>query len=107
MESVSFCVLSVSGSILEGPDPNTLKTLVDQALPMLIESLKDQSVVVRDTGAWTIGRVCEILPDAVINEQFLGPLLQALVEGLNTEPRVASNVCWVCILILMVIYALL
>ena len=62
---------------------------------MLIESLKDPSVIVRDTGAWTIGRVCEILPDAVINEQFLGRLLQALVEGLDTEPRVASNVCWV------------
>lgn len=82
------------GSILEGPDPTTLKQLVDQALPMLIESLKDPSVIVRDTGAWTIGRVCEILPEAVINEQYLNPLLHALVEGLDTEPRVASNVCW-------------
>lgn len=82
------------GSILEGPDPNTLKQLVDQALPMLIESLKDPSVIVRDTGAWTIGRVCEILPDAVINEHYLNPLLLALVEGLDCEPRVASNVCW-------------
>ncbi|KAH3770842.1 importin subunit beta-1-like isoform X1 [Dreissena polymorpha] len=82
------------GSILEGPDPNTLKLLVDQALPMLIESLKDSSVIVRDTGAWTIGRVCEILPETVINDKYLNPLLMALVEGLNTEPRVASNVCW-------------
>ncbi|XP_052813839.1 importin subunit beta-1-like isoform X2 [Mya arenaria] len=82
------------GSILEGPDPNQLKLLVDQALPMLIESLKDPSVVVRDTGAWTIGRVCEILPETVINEKYLEPLLYALVDGLNTEPRVASNVCW-------------
>lgn len=82
------------GSILEGPDPNTLKQLVDQAFPMLIESLKDPSVIVRDTAAWTIGRVCEILPDAVINERYLNPLLMALVEGLEGEPRVASNVCW-------------
>ena len=62
---------------------------------MLIESLKDPSVIVRDTGAWTIGRVCEILPEAVINEKYLNPLLVALVEGLDTEPRVSSNVCWV------------
>lgn len=89
------CFRLISGSILEGPDPTTLKQLVDQALPMLIESLKDPSVIVRDTGAWTIGRVCEILPEAVINEQYLNPLLHALVEGLDTEPRVASNVCWV------------
>lgn len=85
------------GSILEGPDPATLKQLVDQALPMLIDSFKDPSVIVRDTGAWTIGRVCEILPEAVINEQYLNPLLHALVQGLETEPRVATNVCWVSI----------
>lgn len=82
------------GSVLEGPDPQKLKPLVEQALPMLIETLKDSSVMVRDTGAWTIGRICEILPDAVISEQYLNPLLTALVEGLGTEPRVASNVCW-------------
>lgn len=62
---------------------------------MLIELLKDPSVVVRDTSAWTVGRVCEVLPDAVITEQYLNPLLHALVEGLAAEPRVASNVCWV------------
>jgi len=64
---------------------------------MLIDLLKDQSIVVRDTSAWTVGRVCEILPDAVINEHYLNPLLHAMVEGLTAEPRVASNVCWVCL----------
>jgi len=82
------------GCILEGPDPSKLKPIVEQALPMLIESLKDQSVVVRDTGAWTVGRVCEILPDAVIDEKYLEGLLKALMSGLESEPRVASNVCW-------------
>jgi len=84
-----------SGSILEGPNPENLKPVVEQAMPMLIELLKDSSIVVRDTAAWTVGRVCEILPDAVINEHFLNPLLIAMVEGLNSEPRVAANVCWV------------
>jgi importin subunit beta-1 len=59
---------------------------------MLIELLKDSSVVVRDTAAWTVGRVCELLPDSVIDEKTLNPLLHALVEGLTAEPRVASNV---------------
>ena len=85
----------LSGSILEGPDINNLKPLVEQAMQMLIDLLKDPSVVVRDTAAWTVGRVCEILPDAVIAEVYLNPLLHALVEGLNAEPRVAANVCWV------------
>lgn len=82
------------GCILEGPQQESLKPLVEQALPTLIELLKDGSVVVRDTAAWTVGRVCEMLPDLVINERFLNPLLLALVEGLLAEPRVAANVCW-------------
>lgn len=82
------------GSILEGPDPQKLKPIVEHAMPMLIELLKDSSVVVRDTAAWTVGRVCELLPDSVIDEKTLNSLLHALVEGLTAEPRVASNVCW-------------
>ena len=45
--------------------------------------------------AWTVGRICEIISEAVVNEQYLNPLLHALVEGLRSEPRVATNVCWV------------
>lgn len=37
-------------------------------MSMLIELLKDVSVVVRDIVVWTVGRVCEILFDVVINE---------------------------------------
>ena len=90
-----FMYCFFTGSILEGPDPQKLKPIVEQAMPMLIELLKDSSVVVRDTAAWTVGRVCELLPDSVIDEKTLNPLLHALVEGLTAEPRVASNVCWV------------
>jgi len=82
------------GSILEGPDPAQLKPLVEQAMPMLIELMKDNSVVVKDTAAWTIGRVCELIPEAAINPASLQPLLEALVTGLASEPRVATNVCW-------------
>ncbi|KAK1877978.1 Importin subunit beta-1, partial [Dissostichus eleginoides] len=83
------------GSILEGPELNQLKPLVIQAMPTLIELMKDPSVVVRDTTAWTVGRICELLPEAAINEMYLAPLLGCLIEGLGAEPRVASNVCWV------------
>ena len=87
--------LDFAGCILEGPDPEKLKPIVEQAMPMLIELLTDGSVVVRDTGAWTVGRVCEILPEAVLHENCLNPLLMALIKGLEAEPRVASNICWV------------
>ncbi|KAK2582207.1 hypothetical protein KPH14_004559 [Odynerus spinipes] len=82
------------GSILAGVEPGTLKPLVEQAMPTLIELMYDSSVVVRDTAAWTFGRICEIIPEAAINETYLEPLLKSLVTGLRAEPRVAANVCW-------------
>ncbi|XP_056870485.1 importin subunit beta-1 isoform X2 [Takifugu flavidus] len=82
------------GSILEGPELNQLKPLIIQGMPTLIKLMKDPSVVVRDTTAWTVGRICELLPEAAINEVYLAPLLQCLIEGLGAEPRVATNVCW-------------
>jgi len=86
--------LMAFGAILEGPDANALRPLVDQAMPMLIEAMTDKSVVVKDTAAWTIGRVCESNPEAAMTEAVLRPLLEALVNGLEAEPRVAVNVCW-------------
>ena len=82
------------GSIIEGPSLDKLKPIVAQAIGMFIELLKDQSVIVRDTAAWTIGRICEAIPEAILNENILQSLLEGLVIGLNAEPRVATNACW-------------
>ncbi len=81
-------------SILGGLETNTLRPLVEQAMPTLIELMYDNNVNVRDTTAWTIGRICEVIPQSAIDQQFLEPLLTALVNQLKTEPRVAANVCW-------------
>lgn len=86
--------LMVFSSILGGLEAQTLKPLVEQAMPTLIQLMYDSNVIVRDTTAWTIGRICEVIPQAVIDPQFLEPLLQALIQQLKAEPRVASNVCW-------------
>ncbi|KAI8427981.1 hypothetical protein MSG28_002292 [Choristoneura fumiferana] len=86
--------LMAFGSILGGLEVNTLKPLVEKAMPTLIEAMYDSSVAVRDTAAWTFGRICEIVPEAAINETYLNPLLESLVNGLKAEPRVAANVCW-------------
>ena len=57
--------------------------------------MKDQVVQVRDTAAWSLGRICQIMQDMVVNAKVLQPLLAALVDGLAMEPRVATNACWV------------
>ncbi|XP_044737597.1 importin subunit beta isoform X1 [Chrysoperla carnea] len=86
--------LMAFGSIIGGLDPNTLKPLVEQAMPTLIGLMYDNCVIVRDTAAWTFGRICEIVPEAAINDAYFKPLLESLINGLKAEPRVAANVCW-------------
>ena len=53
-------------------------------------------VQVKDSAAWTIGRVCEHCPEVLLNEEYLLVLLNTLMKALEGEPRVAVNVCWVC-----------
>ena len=119
---VDVCLLA-AGSILEGPDPNVLlqhvtdvsgttlylccvpailqellsfsSSFSPQIPELLINLMNDPSVQVRDSVAWTIGRVCEHIPSAVLNDQYLLKLLEGLCTGLLGEPRVATNVCWV------------
>ncbi|PFH47543.1 hypothetical protein AMATHDRAFT_67559 [Amanita thiersii Skay4041] len=82
------------GSILEGPDPNVLMQLVHQALPLLIDMMGDANTHVKDTTAWTLGRICELLVGTIKPNVHLEKLVDALVKGLTDSPRIVTNCCW-------------
>jgi len=82
------------GSILEGPDPTVLTPLVNQALPLLIDMMTDQNIHVKDTTAWTLGRICDLLIMTIKPDIHLHPLISALVNGLQDGPRIIANCCW-------------
>ncbi|KAG5653924.1 hypothetical protein H0H81_009281 [Sphagnurus paluster] len=82
------------GSILEGPDPSVLTPLVNQALPLLIDMMTDPNPHVKDTTAWTLGRICDLLVTCIKPDVHLHPLISALVNGLQDSPRVVANCCW-------------
>ncbi|KAF7300244.1 APC1-C domain-containing protein [Mycena kentingensis (nom. inval.)] len=83
------------GSILEGPDPIVLTPLVTQALPLLIDMMTDGHADVKDTVAWTLGRICELLIQTIKTDVHLHPLVSALVGALGDEhPRIVANCCW-------------
>lgn len=66
------------GCILEpdGPSPHGLEPLVTEAVPLLLNLLtRDPNVVVRDTSAWTLGRVCCLSKDAT--KRYLPQLTEA------------------------------
>ncbi|GAA5945153.1 karyopherin beta [Sporobolomyces koalae] len=82
------------GSILDGPEEKILAPLVAQALPTLIEMLRDPSLQVRDTTAWTLGRVSDVLVKTIKVDVHLPPLVSSLVGSLDESPRIVSNCCW-------------
>ncbi|THG96021.1 hypothetical protein EW026_g5732 [Hermanssonia centrifuga] len=82
------------GSIMDGPDPKVLVPLVNQALPILIDMMGDNNIHVKDTVAWTLGRICDLLINTIQPDVHLHPLVSALVGGLTDNPRIIANCCW-------------
>lgn len=82
------------GALLEGPDETKLVALVKQALPALLALMKDPKAEVRDSIAWVLGRLCDVLPEPILQPGTIEQVAQALGMGLGMETRVASNVCW-------------
>ncbi|KAF9115410.1 karyopherin beta [Mortierella sp. AM989] len=81
------------GSILEGPTQDLLVPPVAQALPFLIEMMTDPVIKVKDTTAWTLGRVSQSLVECIKPDVHLQPLIEALVRGLDDSNRIVSNCC--------------
>lgn len=81
------------GSILEGLHLSTLEILASSAMPLLIQLMimNDESVIVTDSMARALCRICELLPLVALAN--LNPLIGTLLEGLDAEPCVAINAC--------------
>ena len=85
------------GAILEGPSREKLAPLANDALPFLLNSMNDKNTHVKDTTAWTIGRVFEFVQSPeyrLITQSNLGTTLAALTESLKDVPNVAGKACW-------------
>lgn len=83
------------GSILEGPDEASLPNLVKQALPALLALTSDASVQVRDTVAWCLGRIAELVIDGIDLDVALPKIIETVINGLNDNQKVATNCCWI------------
>mmetsp|Transcript_8298 Transcript_8298/g.29142 ORF Transcript_8298/g.29142 Transcript_8298/m.29142 type:complete len:878 (-) Transcript_8298:27-2660(-) len=88
------------GSVLEGPSVATLAPLVQQAIPFMLRAMNDPNNQVKDSTAWTLGRIFEFLhgpgvEPPVLTAQLLPSILGVLLESLGKDvPHVATKVCW-------------
>ncbi|CAK9250638.1 unnamed protein product [Sphagnum jensenii] len=86
------------GSILEGPSLAKLAPLVNVALNFMLSAMTDENTHVKDTTAWTLGRIFEFLhgPNVqfpVITQENLPLILAVLLESIKDTPNVAEKVC--------------
>lgn len=86
--------VSAFGAILDGPDLKLLENLVQQALPVLVGMMGDKNLMVKDSAAYTLGKICEICGSAIHADLHLPSLIQALFSGLKDSPRMANSCCW-------------
>ncbi|XP_060957735.1 importin subunit beta-1 isoform X1 [Cannabis sativa] len=86
------------GSILEGPSLEKLSQLVQSGLDFLLKAMKDENNHVKDTTAWTLSRIFELLHNpaggfSVVSAENLERVVQILLEGIQDAPNVAEKVC--------------
>ncbi|EGW34842.1 uncharacterized protein SPAPADRAFT_57935 [Spathaspora passalidarum NRRL Y-27907] len=85
------------GSILDGPEHEQLKSLITQALPPILNLINDEALQVKETVAWCLGRIADVVVDAIDLDTQLSPLIQALTSGLRDHAKVSTNCCWTLI----------
>lgn len=85
------------GSIMDGPDRTQRTYYIHQALPAILNLMNDPSVHVKETAAWCIGRVADLVVDSIDPQQHLSGVVQACLIGLQDHPKVATNCSWTII----------
>ncbi|CAI9097287.1 OLC1v1033676C2 [Oldenlandia corymbosa var. corymbosa] len=86
------------GSILEGPSIEKLSPMVNSGLHFLLNAMKDENSHVKDTTAWTLSRIFELLHSpatgfSVISPSNLQQIVGVLLESIKDAPHVAEKVC--------------
>ncbi|CAM8971079.1 unnamed protein product [Rhodiola kirilowii] len=87
------------GSVLEGPSPEKLTPIVNSALNFMLNSLtNDPNSHVKDTTAWTLGRIFEFLHGSIVETPIITPancqqIITVLLQSMKDAPNVAEKAC--------------
>lgn len=81
------------GSILEGPSPEKLTPIVNVALNFMLTALmNDTNNHVKDTTAWTIGRIFEFMYGPSVEIPVI-TIINVLLHCMKDVPNVAEKAC--------------
>jgi importin subunit beta-1 len=86
--------VSAFGAIMDGPEEKVLEPIVKSAIQPLISMMEDQSIHVRDSTAYALGRITEACSEAIDPSLHLEPLMTSLFNGLMNNPKMGASCCW-------------
>lgn len=66
-------------------------------MPPIFNLITDENLQVKETVSWCLGRIAELVVDAIDVNTMLPPIIDALINGLKDHPKVATNCCWTLI----------
>ncbi|EDO15979.1 hypothetical protein Kpol_499p7 [Vanderwaltozyma polyspora DSM 70294] len=85
------------GSILDGPDREQRIYYVHQALPAILTLTSDKALPVKETAAWCIGRIADLVIESIDSQAHLPGVIEACLVGLSDHSKVAANCSWTII----------
>jgi len=86
--------VSAFGAIMDGPEEKVLEPIVKTGMQPLIAMMEDESIQVRDSTAYALGRITEACSEAIDPNTHLEPLIRSLFNGLMNSPKMAASCCW-------------
>jgi importin subunit beta-1 len=90
-EAATLCF----SAILDGPSTNEMSILVQGAIPVMINHVKDPVEMVKDTTVFTIGRIAKFHPDTLIGQtNILDQVLNAIGVAMMDDSKVSAKACW-------------
>ena len=82
------------GAILEGPNPETLKTYVSSVLDVILALMADPHPLIKDSASWTVSQICHALPSISSDRLLLHKVMERVFVGLtDRSPKVAAHCC--------------
>ena len=86
------CLMAYS-SVLDFQDKNYLEVVVKNFLEHLKKFAKDEKSKVRETAIWTIGRICNLVPNALFSSEIFKTILEIFLTSLEDKAKVSSYCC--------------
>ena len=81
-------------SILDGPSPESIGPYVNQSIQVLLGALADEHPMVKDSSAWTLGRICDLHVRSIPTETFPNLVTSLGAILMKESPRVSAQACF-------------